>query len=148
MAHFGRVCGRLNNVSLGEITKQIAKQALGEQVKEVMGGTTPGGAGPAAAVEGGEGIALVMVGQMQAMQNALKPEQELLVYCTAGADRIRVMEVFAPTPRVLVLTGLDGEQGLTRVIAAAEGLQLVCKPVAAGAKPVRIRFVTARAKGE
>lgn len=146
MAHFGRACGRLNNVSLGEITKQIAKQALGEQVKEVMGGTTAGGA--AAPAEGGEGIALVMVGQMQAMQNALKPEQELLVHCWTGGDRIRVMEVFAPTPRVLVLTGLDGEQGLTRVIAAAESLQLVCKPVAAGAKPVRIRFVTARAKGE
>lgn len=134
-------------MSLGEITKQIAKQALGEQVKEVMGtAATP--AAPAA--EAGEGIASVMLGQMQAMQNALKPEQELVVHCWAGTDRIRVLEVFAPTPRVLVLTGLDGEQAMTRVIMAAEKLQLVCKPVTApvGAKPSRIRFVTPRPKAD
>jgi len=129
-------------VSLGEITKQIAKQALGEQVKEVMGAAAP--AAPAG--ESSEAIAAVMLGQMQAMQNALKPEQELLVYCAVGVDRIRVLEVFAPTPRVLVLTGLDADQAMTRVIAAADSLQLVCKPVTAGTKPSRIRFVTPRPK--
>lgn len=132
-------------MSLGEITKQIAKQALGDQVKEVMG-TAAAPASP----EAGEAIASVMLGQVQAMQNALKPEQELIVHCWAGADRIRVLEVFAPAPRVLVLTGLDAEQAMTRLILAAGNLTLVCKPVTvpAGAKPSRIRFVTPRPKAD
>ena len=50
--------------------------------------------------------------------------------------------------RVLVLTGLDTERTITRVICPADSLQLVCKPmpVQAGTKAARIRFVVPKPK--
>ena len=88
------------------------------------------------------------MGQVQGMQNALKEDQELFVQCVAGGEVIRVMEVFAPSSKVLVLTGLDKEKSLTRIISPADSVQLVCKPVAvpAGAKANRIRLVTPNPK--
>jgi hypothetical protein len=131
-------------VSLGEITKQIAKQALGEQVKEALG-TAPG-----ATAEAPETPAAVIFAQLNAMQNALKPEQELVVHCGLGPDRIRVVEIFAPSAQVLILTGFDAQQNITRVIASASSLQLTCKPstVAPGGKATRLRLVTPRPKAD
>lgn len=145
-------------MSITAITKQIAKQALGEQMKDVLGNLRPADAAataeaasqtaPNQANAPAENVAAVIVGQVQAMQNVLKPEQELVVVCTAGVETLRVVEIFAPSPKVLVLTGFDTEQVITRVIAPVEGLQLVCKPMAvqAGAKPVRVRIITPRPK--
>lgn len=132
-------------MSLGEITKQIAKQALGEQVKEALG-TAPAGA----TAEAPETPAAVIFAQLNAMQNALKPEQELVVHCGLGPDRIRVVEIFAPSAHVLILTGFDAQQNITRVIASASSLQLTCKPstVAPGGKATRLRLVTPRPKAD
>ena len=96
-----------------------------------------------------DNIGAVIVGQVQAMQNALKEDQELVVLCTAGLETLRVLEFFSPSPRVLVLTGLDTERTITRVICPADSLQLVCKPmpVQAGTRAARIRFVVPKPKG-
>jgi len=138
-------------MSLGEITKQIAKEVVGAQVDEVMGNLRgPEGAksesGPATA-DSADGVAALLMAEVQKMQAALKDDRELLVQCTAAGETLRVVEMFAPSGRVLVLTGLDAERVVTRVVAGAETVQLVCKPVAVkeGAKPVRLRFVTAKA---
>jgi hypothetical protein len=145
-----------STVSLGAITKQLAKEAIGDQVQNFLGGgapaaaTTPAGTAKTAASDDSiaEGLALVLMGQVQGMQNALKEDQELFVQCVAGGEVIRVMEVFAPSSKVLVLTGLDKEKSLTRIISPADSVQLVCKPVAvaAGAKATRIRLVTPNPK--
>jgi hypothetical protein len=58
-----------------------------------------------------------------------------------------VLEVYAPSWHVLVLTGMDPDRTVTRVISPVESVQLVCKPIAAapGTKPTKIRFVTPKA---
>jgi hypothetical protein len=133
-------------VSLGEITKQLAKEALGAQVDELL---DPQKRPEAAASPAPESLAHAIIAQVQAMQNALKDDQELLVSYAAGKDTVRVFELFAPSPRLLVLTGADQERALTRIVVAADVAQLICKPmsVAGGAKPVRLRFILPKAKG-
>lgn len=142
---------------LGNLTKQLAKEALAAQVEEVVDSLRgPEAAakaeslgvqgGPAAAA--GEPLAPVILAQVQAMQGALRDDQELIVTCTVGRETLRVFEIFAPSPHLLVLTGIDAERNLTRVISAAAGLQLVCRPAAVkDGKAVRLKLVTPKGKG-
>ena len=137
-------------MSLGDLTKQLAKEAIGAQMDEMVESIRGSDSGqksetPAATADA---LASVIIGQIQAMQNALKEDQELLVQCSAGRDTIRVLEVFAPSPRLLVLTGLDSERVITRVVVPAEAVQLVCKPVAVkeGNKATRLRFILPKTK--
>ena len=131
-------------MALGDLTRQIAKQALGEQMKEVLEGAKP--AGPAQP----EGRTAVILGQVQAMQRALKDDEELVVTFQAGSETIRVLEFFVPSPHVLVVAGLDANRNVTRVIVASEAVQLICKPsrLQPGAKATRIAFIAPKAKAE
>lgn len=135
-------------MSLGDITKQIAKEVVGAQVDEVLGNvrgpeTKPDAAAPPA----GEAPASLIMAEVQKMQAALKDDKELLVHCAAAGETLRVVELFAPSPQILVLTALDADRAVSRVVAGAASVQLVCKPIAVkeGAKPLRLRFVTAKA---
>jgi prephenate dehydratase len=128
-------------MALGEITRQLAQQAIGNAMKEPAAPAKA--AGPAA----GENACATILGQVQAMQKALKDDEELVVTCHAGAESVRVMEFFAPTARVLVATGTDAEKNVTRVVSHVEAVQLVCK-VMKSAKPARIGFVAPRPKPE
>ena len=74
-----------------------------------------------------DAIGGVILGQIEAMQRALKEDQELLVLFTAGTETFRVLEIFVPTIHVLVLVGVDSDQNVTRAVAPAEAAQLVCK---------------------
>ena len=133
-------------MSLGEFTKQLAKEAIGNQMKDVMGGARP----PETAEPSPGHLAAMLIGQVQAMQNALKEDQELLVSCTIAAETIRITELFSPAPGVLVLTGLDKDRNAARIVASASAVQLLCKPVqtSGGAKGARIRFVLPRPKSD
>jgi len=125
-------------MALGELTKQLAQQAFSDVLDAKPG--------PAQA----DNVGSTILGQIQAMQNALKEDQELLVLVSAGAEPIRVLEVFAPSWRVVVLTGIDTNKNVTRVISPIESTQLVCKVVKAqpAVKPIRIAFITPKAKAE
>ncbi len=133
-------------MSLGTFGKALAGQALEATKKNVLDsvlGPDPAKAAtPAPAVP--ESVGAVILGQLQAMQRPLREDQELLVMWQS----LRVTEIFVPTPQVLVLCGMDVQQNLTRVIAPAESLQLVCKvvKVAEGAKAVRVNVMTARGR--
>jgi hypothetical protein len=143
-------------MGFANLTKQLAQQAIGNQVKEVVDSLRPAdaastaesltGAKPAAAAPG-DNIGATIIAQVQAMQKSLKEDQELVVLCTTGLGTLRVLEIYAPSWRVVVLTGIDADKNVTRVISPVESLQLVCKPMAvqAGAKPAHIRFVTPKA---
>ena len=133
-------------MSLGEFTKQLAKEAIGNQMKDVMGGARP----PETSEPAPGHLGPVLIGQVQAMQNALKEDQELLVSCTIAGETIRVTELFSPAAGALVLTGLDKDRNVARIVAAASAVQLLCKPTqaTAGAKGARIRFVLPRPKTE
>jgi hypothetical protein len=96
---------------------------------------------PAAAP--GESIAALILGQVAAMQKALKDDEELVVLASAAVETLRVLEIYAPSPRLLVVTGIDSQRTVTRVIAPADSLQLVCKVMKAQeqSRPVRIRLI-------
>ncbi|MFB3829272.1 MAG: hypothetical protein ACE15B_21065 [Bryobacteraceae bacterium] len=127
-------------MALGELTRQLAQQAIGNQVKEVL----DGGEKPAALQE--ETVSAVILAQLHAMQKALKEDEELAVTCEAARETLRVLEIYAPSPRLFVLTGVDSQKSVARVISPPEALQLVCRVVKAhaGAKPARLRIVAPR----
>ncbi len=123
---------------IGEFTKQLAQQAiLNATSKEPE-------SKPAPAAPPAENSGAVMLAQITAMQKKLKDDEELIVLFHNGAEKIRVMEIFMPSWRVAVLSGLDQDRVLARVISAVEALQLVVRvgKVQPGAKPARIGMFT------
>jgi hypothetical protein len=129
-------------MGLGDLTKQFAKQAIESQVKDVLAAPEP--AADKAAQVPPESAGATIVRQLQAMQAALKENEELVVLFYNGLETLRVLDFFQASPQVIVLAGFDSEKNTTRVISPAESLQLTCKVVKtpASAKPVRIRFIT------
>jgi hypothetical protein len=123
-------------MALGELTKQIAQQAI-------LSATDKPSPSPAAPLETAGAIVL---GQIGAMQKALKDDEELVVHLLTGGEKIRVFEIFLPSSQVAVLSGLDSNRATTRVVSAVAALQLVCRTakVPSGAKPVRLNLVTAK----
>jgi len=131
-------------MALGSLTKQIAQQALldslrpadAAQVSESLKTNRP-------AAASGENVGAVILGQIQAMQKAIKEDEELVVLLHNGLETIRVLEIYVPSWNVAVLTGIDTERNLTRVISPADHLQLICKvmKVQAGAKPVKVALI-------
>jgi hypothetical protein len=121
-------------MALAEFTKQLAQQAL-------LTATAP--AKEPAAPAPKENVCAIMLGQINAMQKALKADEELLVLFRSGADEIRVLEIFVPSWQVAVLNGLDADRNPARVVSPAEVLQLVCKVVKAppGVKPARVGLI-------
>jgi hypothetical protein len=121
-------------MALGDLTKQLASQAIRNAVN------------PPAAPPRPENPGAAMLAQVQAMQKALKEDEELIVSLHAGGETVRVLEFYFPSWQVAVLTGMDADKSVTRVIAAVESLQLVCKVAKAppAAAPARIKFVTPR----
>ena len=126
-------------MALGELTKQLAQQALVEAFPARTGAPAPA-----------DNPGATILGQIQAMQNALKEDQELVVQVEAGAELIRVLEFFVPSWRVFVLTGIDSNKNVTRVVSPIESTQLICRVVKVlpSAKPMRIAFITPKPKSE
>ncbi len=118
-----------------ELTKQLAQQAILSATSEKKEAPAPVPA---------DNTGLTIFGEIQAMQRALKEDEELVVLFQSGVERIRVMELFLRSPQVVVLSGQDANRNLTRVIAAAGSLQLLCKTmkVPAGAKAARVALIT------
>jgi hypothetical protein len=121
-------------MALAELTKQLAQQAL-------LSATSP--AKEPAAPAQKESVCAVILAQINAMQKALKEDEELVVLFENGAEKIRVMEIFVPSWQVAVLKGLDADRNPARVVSPAESLQLVCKVVKAppGVKPARVGLI-------
>ena len=125
----------IDPMALGDLTKQLAEQAI-------RSATAPKPPAPPPPYNLGADL----VAQVQAMQKALKEDEELLVFFHTGGETVRVLEFFFPSWQVAVLTGIDKDKSVTRVIAAVESLQLVCRVAKAppSATPARIKFVTPR----
>jgi len=130
-------------VALGDLTKQLAEQAIAGTLRST---TAPSKPEPAAVQA--EDVCATMVGEIQAMQKALKEDDELQVLLHAGSEHLRVVEIFMRSRNVVVLTGYDADKNVTRVVASVEGLQLICKVVKApeGARPARVSFVVPKPK--
>jgi len=128
------------------LTGQALDTAKSSMLNAIQGSPAKPAPAPAAAAPQpvADNVASVILGQLQGMQKSLKEDQELVVQARAGDDLLRITEIFIPSPQVLVLTGSDGQRRLTRVVAAASTLQLICKilPVTPGVQPVRLRILT------
>jgi len=120
-------------MALGDLTKQLAEQAI----RSATAPKPP--APPQPYILGAD-----LLAQVQAMQKALKEDEELQVLFHAGGETVRVHEFFFPSWQVAVLTGSGPEKSVTRVISPVASLQLVCRVIKAppSATPARIKFVT------
>ncbi len=125
-------------MALSELTKQLAQQAI------LSATSGPEKKDAPAPVPVSENTGLTIFGEIQAMQRALKEDEELVVLFQAGVERIRVSELFLRSPQVMILSGQDANRNLTRVISPVASVQLLCKTmkVAEGAKPLRVALVT------
>ncbi len=122
----------INLMAIGDLTKQLASQAIRNAVS------------PPPAPPRVENAGTAILGQVQAMQKALKEDEELIVHVHAAGETVRVFEFFFPSWQVAVLTGIDKDKSMTRVISPVDALQLVCKvaKTAPDVPPARIKFVT------
>jgi hypothetical protein len=120
-----------------DLTKQLAQQAIQSAMAD------PAPPAPSADNPGG-----VMLNQIGAMQKALKDDEELVIHLQNGEDKIRVMEIFLPSPQVAVLTGIDANRVMTRVVSAVSALQLLVRTgkAQAGGKAVRVNLVVPKSK--
>jgi hypothetical protein len=130
-------------MALGELGMQFAQQAL-------LNVTAPKETAPPAPVVtvAPDPTGFAMLGQIAAMQKALKEEEELIVHVQAAGEKLRVVEIFLPSPQVAVVSGFDANRALVRVISPVSALQLVCRTgkVSAGAKAMRVALVTPKPK--
>jgi hypothetical protein len=135
-------------MALADIGRALTGQALDtakSSMLDAIKGDAPRPSAPGPAAPSlPDSIGSVILGQLQAMQKSLKEDQELVVQFRAGEEMLRVVEIFVPSPQVLVLIGNDGQQRLTRIITPAATLQLICKVlrVVPGTAPVRLKIMT------
>ncbi|MEP6714336.1 MAG: hypothetical protein ABJC09_02105 [Terriglobia bacterium] len=145
----------IDNMALGNIGRVIAGQALESTKKGVMDALrSPEPAKPVDKSQGerpspppvGENIGPIILGQMQAMQRTLQEDQELLVQFHTGNEVIRVLEIILPSIHVFVLSGVDADQNVARVVIPAEAARLVFKvmKVAEGAKAIKVTVLSPR----
>lgn len=123
-------------MALGDLTKQLAEQAIRSATAKPAGPPQP------------ESPGAVIFAQVQAMQKALREDEELVVLCQAAGETLRVLEFFLPSWQVAVVSGADKDRNVTRVVSPLESLQLLCKvrKVQPPAKAARISFVAPRPK--
>src|ERR1017187_4962955 len=123
-------------MALGEFTKQLAQQALLSATKD------PPAKEPVPATQA-DNIGATILGQVGAMQKALKEDEELALHFQNGSDTIRVLEIFLPSPRGGGRRGAD-QSGVARVIAPVH-TERVCCPRRAYFRPsMRRRPLKAR----
>lgn len=136
-------------MNLGSIGKVLANQAL-EGTKNTVMAAISNPDPPKAPEPRTESLSSVILGQIQAMQRPLTCEQELNVTVRCGDQTLRVVEIFVPSPTVLVFSGLDYEGNVTRVISPVDAAQIVCKvmKVAPQASAVRVNVLTPKPRPE
>jgi hypothetical protein len=147
----------IGHMGFGNLTKQLAQEAIQNSVGDVLDSLRPHDASQiseklasekSGAQGSGESVGSTIVRQVQAMQTALKEDEELMVLFHNGLETLRVLDFFSPSQQVIVLAGIDTQKNVTRVISPAETLQLTCKvmKVPLPAKPVRLRFIAPKPK--
>ena len=129
-----------HQMALVDLTKQLATEAFLSATRDPPA--------PAAAPPQADNTGAIIFGQIHGLQKALKEDEELVVWFANAGEKLRVMEIFLPSPKLAVLSGHDAERNLTRVISPVDALQLVAKvmKVPPGAKPSRVGLVMPKAK--
>jgi hypothetical protein len=123
-------------MALVDLTKQLAQQAILSATEKPDKPAAPP-----------DHVGAIILGQIHAMQKALKEDEELVIWFEGNAGKIRIMEIYLPNWKLAVLSGHDADRNLTRIISPVESVQLVAKvmKVASGAKPARVGLVAPKA---
>jgi hypothetical protein len=135
-------------MALGEFGRALTGQALDSAKNSVLdaikGEPAKKPAPPPSPAPFPENVGGIILAQIQAMQKSLKEDQELVVQFRTGEEMLRIVEIFVPSPQVFVLAGNDGQQRLTRIVAPAATVQLICKVlrVVPGTTPLRLKIMT------
>jgi hypothetical protein len=124
-------------MAIVDLTKQLAKEALLSATRD----PAPAPAPPP------EALWNSIFAQIQAMQKALKEDEELVVWFSCAGDKMRVFNLIVPSPRLIVLIGADSDRNPMRAISPVDALQLAMKVVKLppGAKPTRVGLVPPKA---
>jgi hypothetical protein len=67
--------------------------------------------------------------QLTALSKRLKEDEDLAVYCSIGADRMRVFDIEVASATLVVVHGIDAEGGFTSALAHPDALNFVCKAI-------------------
>ena len=67
--------------------------------------------------------------QLAAQSKHLKEDEDLAVYCGAGADRMRVFDMEIASATMVVVHGIDPEGARTSALMHPDALNFVCKVV-------------------
>jgi hypothetical protein len=123
-------------MALVDLTKQLAQQAILSATEKPEKPAAPP-----------DQVGAIILGQIHAMQKALKEDEELVIWFEGNTGKIRIMEIYLPNWKLAVLSGHDADRNLTRIISPTDSVQLVAKvmKVAAGAKPARVGLVAPKA---
>jgi hypothetical protein len=124
-------------MALVDLTRQIAAQTLGNSVKDILDPEKPG-----APVQP-EKLHAIILGQIQAMQKALKEDQELVILLNTAAGSFRILEIYVPSQQLFVLTGIDADKNVTRILSPVASTQLVCKTMKV-AQPILVKIVVSK----
>jgi len=133
----GRLMLASSQMAFVDLTRQLAQQAIQSAISE-----------PPPASPSPDNPGAAMLNQIGAMQKALKEDEELIVHLQIGEEKIRVMEIYLPSQQVVVLTGIDANRVMTRVVSAVSVLQLLVRTgkAQAGSKAVRVNLVVPKSK--
>ena len=128
-------------MAFADLTKQLAQQAI-------LSAASPTKDAPAPVPAPVEHVVPVILTQLGLMQRALREDEELVIFYQGGGERLRVLEVFLPSPDVAVLSGTDANRAPARALVAASSLELLCKVVKVPPphKPARVSLVVPKAK--
>jgi hypothetical protein len=67
--------------------------------------------------------------QFAALAKILKEDEDLAVYASAGADRLRVFDIETASATLVVLHGIDAEGARTSALVHPDALNFLCKVV-------------------
>ena len=93
--------------------------------------------------EQGKNLVTVIQARVAQLQAQLQPSQELVVYCDAGRDRIRVSQFEFPTWNLAVMIGVDDDGNETQRIESVQDIKLTCKIMGTSAgerRPIGFRI--------
>jgi hypothetical protein len=92
-----------------------------------------------------ENVQAAIVDHIRQQQEQLAEDQQLLVYCVTGAERIQVREIVLPNHHMLILKGVDGEGNPASHMVTFNNVNITSKVVKVPLpdKPYRIGFKAA-----
>jgi hypothetical protein len=89
-----------------------------------------------------ESVQAALVGHIRHLQEGLEEDQQLLVYCETGFERIQVRQVVLPNHHTVILDGVDDEGNTASLLVTLNNVKITCKVmrVPPPDKPYRIGF--------